>query len=208
MARYRGPVCKLCRREGMKLFLKGQRCIGEKCAIERRPYPPGEHGRTRVRDSEYRVQLREKQKVKRIYGLMEKQFRGYYKIANKQKGITGENLLRAIETRFDNVIYRSGFATSRQEARQIVRHGSFAINGRRVNIPSYRLKAGDVFTFSTSPNDKTRIEWATEVNSNAIVPEWLDVDKKKFAGKVRQLPDRSQIDLPVQEQLIIELYSK
>lgn len=208
MARYRGAVCKLCRREGMKLFLKGQRCLGEKCSVARRPYAPGEHGKTRVKESEYRVQLREKQKVKRTYGLLERQFRNYYEIASKQKGITGENLLRTIETRFDNIIYRCGFATSRQEARQFVRHGSFLINGRRVNIPSYRLRAGDIFGIRPGSKDEERVKWAIKVSSSALIPEWLEIDSKNITGKVRDLPVRAQIDMPVQEQLIVELYSK
>ena len=208
MARYRGAVCKLCRREGMKLFLKGQRCFGEKCAIEKRPYPPGEHGRRRFKESEYRIQLREKQKVKRTYGLMEKQFRGYYELANRQKGITGENLLRTLESRFDNIIYRVGFAASRQEARQLIRHGAFVINGRRVNIPSYRLKVNDVFGINPKTKDKVRIDRAVEVKAGDLIPEWLDIDSKNISGKVKSLPERSQIDLSVQEQLIVELYSK
>lgn len=180
--------------------------MGEKCGVTRRPYAPGEHGKHRVKESEYRVQLREKQKVKRTYGLLEKQFRGYYELANKQKGITGENLLRTIETRFDNVIYRSGFATSRQEARQLVRHKSFVINGRRVNIPSYRLKAGDVFGISPGSKDKARINRAIELS--ALIPDWLEIDGKNISGKVKDIPERAQIDLSVQEQLIVELYSK
>ncbi len=208
MARYRGAVCKLCRREGMKLFLKGRRCLGDKCAMEKRAYPPGEHGKRRIKASEYRIQLREKQKVKRTYGLMEKQFHGYYELANRQKGITGENLLRVLETRFDNVIYRSGFATSRQEARQLVRHGGFIINGHRVNIPSYRLKLDDVFGINPKTKDQVRIDRAIEVNDGTAVPEWLEIDRKNISGKVRSLPERAHIDLNIQEQLIVELYSK
>lgn len=208
MARYSGPVCKICRREGMKLFLKGERCLSDKCAYERRPYPPGEHGRRRIKQSEYQKQLREKQKVKRTYGLMEKQFRGYYKKAAQKKGITGENLLRLLETRFDDVIYRSGFARSRPEARQLVRHGHFTINGRRVNIPSYRLRPDDIYGVVEKSKAKELIKEAATATSKGEIPEWLDVDSKNATGKVRDLPTREQIAMPVKEQLIVELYSK
>ncbi|MCK4267304.1 MAG: 30S ribosomal protein S4 [Actinomycetia bacterium] len=208
MARYTGPVCKLCRREGMKLFLKGSRCVGEKCAFERRSYPPGERGRGRIKASEYSKQLREKQKIKRTYGLLEKQFRGYYKKAAKQKGITGENLLRLLEIRFDDIIYRAGFAFSRPEARQLVRHGHFTINGRKVNIPSYRLKEGDVFGLAPKGNAKARVQESLSYTAKGEVPEWLDVDPKTMTGKVRELPDREQISMPFDEQLVVELYSK
>ena len=208
MARYSGPVCRLCRREGMKLFLKGERCLSDKCAFERRPYPPGEHGRRRIKQSEYQKQLREKQKVKRTYGLMEKQFHGYYKKAAQKKGITGENLLQMLETRFDDVIYRSGFSRSRAEARQLVGHGHFTINGRRVNIPSYRLRAGDIYGVAEKSKAKERIKEAAAAASKGVIPEWLDVDSKNVTGKVRDLPTREQIAMPVKEQLIVELYSK
>ena len=208
MARYTGPVCKICRREGMKLFLKGERCLSGKCAFERRPYPPGERGRGRIKETEYSRQLREKQKVKRTYGLLEKQFRGYYERAARQKGITGENLLRLLEIRFDDIIYRSGFGFSRAESRQLVRHGHFTINGRRVNIPSYRLKAGDVFAIKAGTNAQTRVREAANSASKAAVPEWLEVDSKNLTGKVKELPTREQINMPVHEQLIVELYSK
>ncbi len=208
MARYSGPVCKICRREGMKLFFKGERCLGEKCAYERRPYPPGEHGRRRIKHSEYAKQLREKQKVKRTYGLMEKQFHGYYKKAAKKKGITGENLLRFLETRLDDVVYRAGFAASRPEARQIVRHGHFTVNGRRVNIPSYQVRKGDIFTIADNSKAIARVKAATKAAGKPVVPEWLDVDDKNLTGKVKDLPTREQIMTPVREQLIVELYSK
>ncbi len=192
----------------MKLFLKGERCLSDKCAYERRPYPPGEHGRRRIKQSEYQKQLREKQKVKRTYGLMEKQFRGYYKKAAQQKGITGENLLQLLETRFDDVVYRSGFAFSRPEARQLVRHGHFTINGRKVNIPSYRLRAGDIYGVFEKSKATERIKEAATAASKGMIPEWLDVDSKNVTGKVRDLPTRDQISMPVKEQLIVELYSK
>ncbi len=208
MARYSGPVCKLCRREGMKLFLKGERCLSDKCAFERRPYPPGQHGRRRIKQSEYQKQLREKQKLKRTYGLMEKQFRGYYKKAAQKKGITGENLLQLLETRFDDVIYRSGFGRSRAEARQLVQHGHFTINGRRVNIPSYRLRAGDIYGVAEKSKAKERIKEAATSAGKGEIPEWLDVDSKNLTGKVRDLPTREQITMPVKEQLVVELYSK
>lgn len=208
MARYSGPVCKICRREGMKLFLKGERCLSDKCAYERRPYPPGEHGRRRIKASEYQKQLREKQKVKRTYGIMEKQFRGYYKKAAQKKGITGENLLQFLELRFDDIIYRSGFAFSRPEARQLVRHGHFVINGRRVNIPSYRLRPGDIYGVAEKSKAKERIKEASASSNKGVIPDWLDVDSKNLTGKVRDIPTRDQISMPIREQLIVELYSK
>jgi small subunit ribosomal protein S4 len=192
----------------MKLFLKGERCLSEKCAFERRPYPPGEHGRRRLKPSEYQKQLREKQKVKRTYGLMEKQFRGYYKKAARKKGITGENLLQFLETRFDDIIYRSGFSFSRPEARQLVRHGHFTINGRRVDIPSYRLRAGDIYALAANSSVAERVKEAASSTSKGQVPEWLEVDAKNLTGKVREMPTREQIAMPVREQLIVELYSK
>lgn len=192
----------------MKLFLKGERCLSDKCGFERRPYPPGEHGRGRIKESEYAKQLREKQKVKRTYGLLEKQFRGYYEKAARQKGITGENLLRLLEIRFDDVVYRAGFAFSRAEARQLVRHGHFVINGRRVDIPSYRLKAGDIFGMAPKAKAADRIRQAASAASKALVPDWLEIDSKNITGKVKDLPTREQITMPVHEQLIVELYSK
>lgn len=208
MARYTGADCRLCRREGIKLFLKGDRCYSDKCAVERRPYPPGQAGKRRPRDSEYRLQLREKQKAKRIYGLLEKQFRGYYELANRQKGIPGENLLRLLETRLDNVVYRLGFAKSRDEARQIVRHNHIKVNGRKVNIPSYRVRPGDVVTIAEKSKDLLVVKTALISSEKIEVPGWLEVDIEKLSGKVLSMPERDQIDAPVHEQLIVELYSK
>ncbi|KAF0207781.1 MAG: 30S ribosomal protein S4 [Actinomycetota bacterium] len=208
MARYTGADCRLCRREGIKLFIKGDRCYSDKCAIERRPYPPGMAGKKRPRDSEYRVQLREKQKAKRIYGLLEKQFRGYYKIASRLAGITGENLLRLLESRLDNVVYRLGFAASRDEARQNVRHGHFLVDGRRVDIPSYRLKPGQVVAVAEKAREMSVVKAAIISSSKMEIPGWLEVDVEKLQGKVLSLPTRDQIDAPVREQLIVELYSK
>jgi small subunit ribosomal protein S4 len=208
MARYTGADCRLCRREGIKLFLKGDRCYGDKCAIERRPYPPGQAGKKRPRDSEYRVQLREKQKTKRIYGLLEKQFRGYYTLASRQTGITGENLLRILESRLDNVVYRLGFAKSRDEARQIVRHNHIHVNGRRVNIPSYRVRPGDLVAIGPKSKDLLVIKTALIASEKIEVPGWLEVDIEKLQGTILSLPTREMIDAPVREQLIVELYSK
>jgi len=208
MARYTGADCRLCRREGIKLFLKGDRCYGDKCAIERRPYPPGQAGKKRPRDSEYRVQLREKQKTKRIYGLLEKQFRGYYTLASRQQGITGENLLRILESRLDNVVYRLGFAKSRDEARQIVRHNHIHVNGRRVNIPSYRVRPGDLVAIGPKSKDLLVIKTALIASEKIEVPGWLEVDIEKLQGTILSLPTREMIDAPVREQLIVELYSK
>jgi small subunit ribosomal protein S4 len=209
MARYTGPVCRLCRREKMKLFLKGTKCDTMKCPIERRPYPPGEHGRTQLRrkDSEYLVQLREKQKARRIYGLMEKQFRNLYAEANRQKGVTGENLLRMLETRLDNVAYRAGWGSSRSQARQLVRHGHVNVNGRRVTIPSYQLRIGDVVEL----RDKAKAMIVVRHNMETIdrlVPPWLEAAGAGESVTVRALPLREHIDVPVREQLIVELYSK
>ena len=207
MARYTGPVCRLCRRERMKLFLKGAKCETMRCPIERRPYPPGQHGRGRVRDSEYLLQLREKQKARRIYGLLEKQFQLTYAKANKQDGITGENLLRLLELRLDNAVFRTGFASSRNQARQFVRHGHVAVNGKRVTIPSYILRKGDVISL----RDKARKMIVIQHNVDTIdrqVPQWLEVNAGEFQATVRELPLREQIDVPVREQLIVELYSK
>jgi small subunit ribosomal protein S4 len=208
MARYTGPVCRLCRREKMKLFLKGAKCDTLKCPIERRPYPPGEHGRTQLRrkDSEYLVQLREKQKARRIYGLMEKQFRNLYAEAVRQQGITGEVLLRMLETRLDNVVYRLGFAGSRAQARQLVRHGHFLVNGRRVNIPSYGVRPNDVITMKVGSPAEQTIRDATDLT--ASVAPWLQADHEGLTGKVLKWPERAEIDAPVQESLIVELYSK
>jgi small subunit ribosomal protein S4 len=207
VARYTGPVCRLCRREKMKLFLKGERCFKEKCAIERRGYAPGQHGRRRSKVQGYGIQLREKQKVKRIYGVLEDQFRGYFEQADRTRGITGETLLQLLERRLDNAIYRLGFATSRAQARQLVRHGHFLVNGRKVNIPSYSLKAGDVVTVRETSRENASILHAIEEVKGRGVPEWLSLDGQ-MGGKVMSVPTREQINLPVQEQLIVELYSK
>jgi small subunit ribosomal protein S4 len=206
MARSLDPKCKQCRREGMKLFLKGERCLTEKCAVERRSYPPGEHGRGRIKQSEYLIQLREKQKARRYYGILEKQFRNYYEKAAKASGITGEALLRMLETRLDNVVYRLGFAASRAQARQIIRHGHFQVNGRRVNIPSYQVKPNDVVSLKPGSPVEQVVRDATDLT--ASVASWLQADHDNLTGKVLKLPERADIDTPVQEQLIVELYSK
>ena len=209
MARYIGPVCRLCRREAMKLFLKGERCYTEKCAIEKRNVPPGQHGRARkAKMVGYGVQLREKQKVKRTYGVLENQFRRYFESADRQKGITGELLLQSLERRLDNVVYRLGFATSRPQARQLVRHGHFTVNGRKVNIPSYAVRAGDLVAVKAASNQNPTIAHAMEEVKGRGIPEWLLIDASAMSGRVSQLPNRQQINLPVQEQLIVELYSK
>ena len=206
MARETGPQCKQCRREGEKLFLKGERCLTDKCGIERRNYPPGDHGRGRSRQSEYRVQLREKQKARRYYVVLEKQFRNYYARASRQPGVTGDNLLRLLETRLDNVLVRLGFAGSRRQARQMIRHGHWAINGRRVDIPSYRVRADDVITLKPGSKADQTIRDATELVS--VVPAWLQADHDGLTAKVLRAPERDEIAAPVQEQLIVELYSK
>jgi len=206
MARDNGPQCKQCRREGTKLFLKGERCLTDKCGIERRNYPPGDHGRGRPRQSEYRVQLREKQKARRYYGVLEKQFRGYYDRASRQEGVTGENLLRILESRLDNVLVRLGFAASRRQARQLVRHGHWMVNGRRVDIPSYQVRPDDVITLATGFAADQMIRDATELVS--VVPAWLQADHDGLTAKVLRRPERDEIAVPVQEQLIVELYSK
>jgi small subunit ribosomal protein S4 len=208
MARYTGPDCKLCRRERMKLYLKGVKCESPKCPIERRPYPPGEHGRGRIKESEYLLQLREKQKARRIYGIMEKQFRGYYTAAAQRKGITGEELLRVLETRLDNVVYRGGFANSRDQARQLVRHRHFQVNGRTVNIPSYRIRPGDVVQVREKSRGLIPVQEAVQLAEGRIIPPWLDVNRGELSITVTDLPSRQMIDTPVQEQLIVELYSK
>jgi small subunit ribosomal protein S4 len=206
MARDRSPKCKQCRREGMKLFLKGERCLTEKCGIERRSYPPGQHGRGRTKQSEYLTQLREKQKAKRYYGVLEKQFSHYYEKASRQTGITGENLLTLLERRFDNVLVRLGFAASRRQARQLIRHGHWSINGRRVDIPSYQVRDGDVIAVKAETGAVELIRDATELT--AQVPAWLQADHDALTAKVLRKPERREITTPVQEQLIVELYSK
>ncbi len=206
MARYTGPVCRICRRHGLKLFLKGERCFGPKCAIERRNYPPGDHGQRRRKLSEYANQLKEKQKARYVYGVLERQFRRYYEQANRMPGITGHNLLRLLETRFDNVLVRLGFAGSRRQARQMIRHGHWTINGRRVDIPSYRVCADDVIMLKPGSKADQTIRDATELVS--VVPAWLQADHDGLTAKVLRLPEREEIATPVQEQLIVELYSK
>jgi small subunit ribosomal protein S4 len=206
VARDTGPKCKQCRREGMKLFLKGERCLTEKCAVERRSYPPGEHGRGRIKQSEYLLQLREKQKARRYYGLLETQFRNYYEKATRQGGVTGDNLLRALETRLDNVVYRLGFAASRAQARQLVRHGHFNVNGRRVNIPSYQVRSDDIISIRLGSPAEQAVRDATDLT--ASVAPWLQADHENLTGKILKLPERAEIDAPVQESLIVELYSK
>jgi small subunit ribosomal protein S4 len=209
MARYIGPVCRLCRREGMKLFLKGERCYTDKCAIEKRNTPPGQHGRARrAKIVGYGVQLREKQKVKRTYGVLENQFRRYFEAADRQKGITGVLLLQALERRLDNVAYRVGFATSRAQARQLVRHGHFLVNGKKVDIPSYAMRQGDTIAVRPGSAENATIGHAREEVKGRGVPQWLELDATGLIGKIAQLPTREQINLPVQEQLIVELYSK
>ena len=208
MARYRESVCRLCRREGLKLFLKGDRCYSEKCAFERRGFAPGDHGQLRKKFSDYGVQLREKQKLKRMYGLLEKQFRGYFDKADRQKGITGTNLLLFLERRLDNMIFRMGFANSRTEARQLVRHNHFLVGGKRVNIPSYLIKRGDEIQIREGSRKVERIIEAMETVARRGIPQWLEVDKTKFTGLVKVLPTREDLTMPVKEQLVVELYSK
>lgn len=208
MARYTGPQCRLCRREGIKLYLKGDRCYTSKCAIDRRPYAPGAHGQARRKISEYGLQLREKQKARRIYGVLETQFRNYFERAERQPGITGENLLRLLERRLDNVVYRLGLAASRMEARQLVRHGHFTVNGRKVNIPSYLVRVGDVIAVREKSKDSPRIKELMERAADRTPPPWLEYDENQAQGRVVALPTRDQIDTPVQEHLIVELYSR
>ncbi len=209
MARYTGPVCRLCRRERMKLFLKGDRCFKEKCAVERRNFPPGQHGTRRGRRTlGYGLQLREKQKVKRIYGVLESQFRNYFSEADRRKGITGENLLVMLEKRLDNVVYSLGFASSRAQARQFVRHGHVLVDGRKISIPSYQVKAGQALTVRESSRKNPFIRSSVETARGRGVPEWLELDAENVSGKVLRLPTREDIKLPIQEQLIVELYSR
>ncbi len=208
MARYTESACRICRRENLKLFLKGDRCYGDKCAFERRSYPPGQHGQRRSKLSDYGVQLREKQKVKRMYGLLEKQFRAYFHKAAAQKGITGTNLLITLERRLDNIVYRLGYAPSRNQARQLVRHNHFLVNGRKVNIPSYLVKVGDVITVREKSRQVAAILESLETVARRGVPEWLDLDKDNFSGVVKAFPNREDLTMPIQEQLIVELYSK
>ena len=208
MARYRDAVCRICRREGDKLFLKGDRCYTDKCAIARRGYAPGQHGQGRKKMSEYGTQLREKQKAKRYSGLLENQFYHYFELATKMAGKTGENLLKVLESRLDNVVYRAGFAMSRPEARQLVSHGHFTVNGKAVNIPSYQVKAGDVVAIVEKSMSSDKIKGVLEANASRPALNWLSVDKNKAQATVVNLPERGEIDLQVEEQLIVELYSK
>jgi small subunit ribosomal protein S4 len=209
VARTTGPVCRLCRRERLKLFLKGDRCFKEKCAIERRGYPPGQHGGRRTRRTlGYGLQLREKQKVKRIYGVLERQFRGYFEEADRRKGITGENLLVLLEQRLDNSVYSLGFAASRAQARQLVRHGHVRVDGAKVTIPSYQVRPGQTIAIKEASRKNDFVRAAVETARGRGVPEWLELDAEAFSGKVLRVPTREDIKLPVQEQLIVELYSK
>ncbi len=211
MGRYRGSVCRLCRREGMKLFLKGERCYTPKCAFERRPYPPGIHGqanRFRRKQSDYALQLREKQKVKRIYGVLERQFRNYFKEASRRKGLTGTMLLSILESRLDNVVYRLGFADSRAQARQLVRHGHFEVNGRKVDIPSYRVKPGDIIRVREKSRKNAFFRDRAELLAERQIPDWLELDIENMTGRVLARPQRHHIDMPINEQLIVEYYSR
>ncbi|HHW48525.1 MAG TPA: 30S ribosomal protein S4 [Clostridiaceae bacterium] len=208
MARYIGASCRLCRREGEKLFLKGERCYTDKCAIVRRAYAPGQHGQQRKKMSEYGLQLREKQKARRFYGILESQFKKYFEMAASRKGITGENLLQILESRLDNVVYRLGLATSRAEARQLVRHGHFTVNGKKVNIPSYLLQAGDVVAVRDKSKNSPKFKSLQETSRGRLIPKWLEFDAENLVGKVVTLPAREDIDLPIREHLIVEFYSK
>ncbi len=209
MARRIGSMCRLCRREGIKLFIKGTRCVSAKCSFDKRGYSPGQHGqRRRTKVSDYGMQLREKQKVKRIYGVLEKQFRGYFQKSEKQKGVTGEILLQMLERRLDNVVFRSCFAASRAQARQIVKHNGITVNGSKVNIPSYLIRKDDVITLKIKEEDKKKIEEAIKVNKDRGLPKWINLDEGKLSATVLSLPDREDVAFPIEEQLIVELYSK
>ncbi|MBR2479306.1 MAG: 30S ribosomal protein S4 [Clostridia bacterium] len=208
MARYTGPVCRLCRREGTKLFLKGERCMTGKCAIDRRSTAPGQHGAANKKTREYGMQMREKQKTKRYYGLLEKQFRNYFAEADRREGMTGENLLKLLETRLDNVVYRMGMAESRKEARQLVLHAHFQLNGKKVNIPSMLVKVGDVITVAPTSKDTAKFKELIEGIDSKFSPKWLEVNRENISAKVIALPEREDIDFPFEEQLIVELYSK
>ena len=208
MARYTGPSCKLCRREGEKLFLKGDRCYTDKCSFDRRPYPPGQHGQRRTKVTEYGIRLREQQKVRRIYGVLERQFRKYFAMADRTKGVTGENLLSLLERRMDSVCYRLGFAATRSDARQLVRHKHVLVNGKTVSIPSYLVKPGDVISIREKSKAKVRVTVALEGVDRRGVPEWIELDKEKLAGTVKTPPVREAITLPIREQLIVEFYSR
>ncbi len=208
MARYTESVCRICRREGQKLFLKGDRCYTDKCAVTRRAYAPGQHGQSRRKLSEYGTQLREKQKVRRAYGILEGQFRHYFELANKKEGVTGENLLTILESRLDNVVYKLGLAVSRPEARQLVSHAHFTVNGKKVNIPSYMVKPGDVIAVREKSRSSAKFEAILASTESRIVPKWLDMNRDTMEGRVIALAEREDIDLPIEEHLIVELYSK
>ncbi len=208
MARYTGAVCKMCRREGKKLFLKGDRCYTGKCAIERRSYAPGQHGQSRKKNSDYGLQLRAKQQARRYYGIQEGQFHKYFIMAEKKTGVTGDNLLRICESRLDNVVYTLGWASSRAEARQLVTHAHYTVNNQKVDIPSYLLKAGDVVAIKAKSRDSVKIKAVLEANASRPVPTWLELDRENYCAKVVSLPTRDQIDTPVEEHLIVEFYSK
>jgi small subunit ribosomal protein S4 len=208
MARYTNSVCRLCRREGLKLYLKGERCYTDKCAIERRNYPPGQHGQARTKFSEYSIQLREKQKLRRIYGVLERQFRRYFSMAERSRGVTGETLLVLLERRFDNIVYRMGFANSRAEGRQLVRHGHCLVNGKKLDVPSALLKPGDQVTIRDKSRLSTRVVEALEASQRRGVPDWIEVDRQTFSGRLKAVPARSDLTMPINEKLIVELYSK
>ncbi len=208
MARYTGPVCRLCRREGQKLFLKGERCYSKKCSVDRRTYAPGQHGQGRKKVSEYGRQLRTKQYARRYYGVLEGQFRHYFEMAEKMPGVTGENLLRLLESRLDNVVYRLGLASSRAEARQLVLHGHYTVNGRKVNIPSFLTKVGQVIAVKEGSRQNEKIKAIVEANSARPIPKWLELNRETLEAKVVAVPNREDIDLPIEETLIVELYSK
>jgi len=207
MGRYTGPVCRLCRREGMKLYLKGDRCYSDKCAIDRRSYVPGQHGQGRKKVSGYGIQLREKQKAKRYYGVMESQFRKYFNMAERMKGVTGENLLSLLESRLDNIVYRIGLGESRKEARQLVKHGHFLVNGRKVDIPSYLARVGDVIEVREKSRASEKFKELVE-NNQRVAPDWLEVDLEKMRAKVVSVPKKEHVDIPIAEHLIVELYSR
>jgi small subunit ribosomal protein S4 len=208
MARYKESVCRLCRREGLKLFLKGDRCYSDKCAVNRRPYAPGEHGQGRKKVSEYGMQLREKQTARRIYGVLESQFRRYFREAERRKGVTGERLLQILESRLDNIVYRMGFARSRTEGRQLIKHGHFAVNGRKVDIHSYQVREGDLVTVREKSKASPIFKEIVESGGGQVIPEWLQVDREALSGRVVRIPSREEIDVPVSEHLIVELYSR
>lgn len=208
MARYIGPACKLCRREGAKLFLKGDRCYTDKCAFDRRPYPPGVHGQRRSKPTEYGVRMREKQKVRRVYGILERQFRRYFASADRSKGVTGENLINSLERRLDSAVFRLGLSATRTDARQLVRHKHIQVNGKSVNIPSYLLKAGDKITLREASKGLKRVQAGLETSGRREQPDWLEFDKNSLTGTVRTLPVREAVTLPIQEQLIVEFYSR